>query len=315
MIETVTLESVLESFGPLSRPAPEATGLLLHGQKSQPAAGPISIYGAVSAFRASVDDDGARRLLLDIPRLDRATRGFEPGELVIALGRTASLKTMLLLNLLCSLVRRRPASAFLLAECEMPCPQLVRRAARMVYGVTDAQLDTMVKGESLNFDGFCELFQHVFFVDQGTISLKQLDRYAEDLAKQIAPVPLDAVLVDHAGLLKAERNASAYERASSIAIELKQLARRLKVVVICIVQANRAGKSEDPVALESARDSGCFEENADFVLSFGSLMEPAGQLPFLKLRLSKNRRGPCVPVTLGFDPLSLRMRELDEERG
>jgi hypothetical protein len=34
----------------------------------------------------------------------------------------------------------------------------------------------------------------------------------------------------------------------------------------------------------------------------------------VKLRLAKNRRGPSVPTTMVFDPVSLRMHELEEDR-
>ena len=55
------------------------------------------------------------------------------------------------------------------------------------------------------------------------------------------------------------------------------------LAVFCIVQANRAGKAKaDPVPLEAARDSGAFEENADFVLAFGGVVECRGELSTIK---------------------------------
>lgn len=127
-------------------------------------------------------------------------------------------------------------------------------------------------------------------------------------------MPIDAIVIDHSGLVKVGRGASAYERASATAIEAKQLARELGTVVVLVIQANRAGKQDvDPVPLESARDSGAYEENCDFLIAMGQIVNAPGQPSQVKCRLAKNRRGPTVPFTLIFDPVSLRLRELDGE--
>lgn len=309
-------DPILAAFTSLSRPAPEAMALL-QGKASHDAAGATDIYSAVARFQQRLDRADADRLKFSIGRLDRATGGgVEPGEFVAILGRTATCKTMWLQNLIRHQVKQWADSAFLFVELEMPREQLVRRFLRMTYNRNDAQLDAAIKTGQINLDQFCDAFQHLYFVDQGSVSLANIARYAEDLQRQLGDVPLKAVFVDHAGLIRAERTSSAYERATETAIGLKQLARKLNVAVFCVVQANRAGNRTDgePVNLEAARDSGAFEENADFVLAFSALTEPAGQAPFVKMRLAKNRRGPSVPALVGFDPHSLKMAERDEAR-
>jgi replicative DNA helicase len=302
-------------FNALSRPLPEATASLL-GKNVTDVTGPTTIYAAVAAFQQRLERSDADCLPFGLSRIDRATRGIEPGELAILLGRTASLKTMWGLNHLRLLVKRRPDSAFLIVEMEMPREQLIRRLLRMDYNRSDDLLDDAIKSGTISLDRFCETYRHLYFVDQGAISLSAVARYTDDLQRQLGDTPLEGIFLDHAGLLRPEHSASAYERASATAIGLKQLARTQKVAVFCIVQANRAGNNKDgePVNLEAARDSGCYEENADFVLAFSSMTDPPGAQPFVKLRLAKNRRGPNVPTTVGFDPLSLKMAERDETR-
>ena len=281
-----------------------------------PTSGVRSIRDAVDKLIDRMHEDPAQRVSFGLKRLDRATRGVEPGELVIQLGRTASLKTMFQGHQLRGFVQRHPDAGCLVANLEMPRAQLVRRLLRMECNRTDHKLDAAIADGTINLGGFCERFQHVYFLDEGAVSLQTIEREAELLQDQLAPVPLKAIFVDHAGLVHGSGSSSAYERASATAIGLKQLARTLDVVVFAVVQSNRAGRTTDgePVALEAARDSGAFEENADFVLAFGSLIEPKNptEQPLLKLRLQKNRRGPCVPVTLGFDPHTLRLVEIDE---
>jgi hypothetical protein len=287
---------------------------------SQPAVssslpGLLDIHAAVAAFRHRLDRGDADRLPFGLSRIDRATRGIEPGELAILLGRTASLKTMWLLNWIRLLVKHSPDKAILLVEMEMPCEQLIRRLLRMEFHRTDDQLDADLKAGEFGLDRFAEKYRNLHILDKGAVSLSTIERYAGDLAQSLGETRLESVFIDHAGLLKSDSGSnSSYDRASAAAIGLKQLARSLSVAVFCVVQANRAGNKTDgePVNLEAARDSGCYEENADFVLAFSNMAEPVGGQPFVKMRLAKNRRGPSVPVTVGFDPHRLTMAERDE---
>jgi replicative DNA helicase len=302
-------------FTALSRGNREAAALLT-GKEIRDLQGPSSIHSAVAAFRHRLDRGDADRLPFGLGRVDRATRGVEPGEFFVFLGRTASLKTMWMLNHIRHIVTKRNDLAVLLVELEMPREQLVRRVLRMEYNRTDDLLDSAIASGAIDLDRFCERYQHLYFVDQGAVTLATIKRYTQDLQRQI-DVPLAAVFIDHAGLIRPEHaSGSSYERATATAIGLKQLARELGVALGCIVQANRAGNRTDgePVNLEAARDSGAFEENCDFCLAFSNITEPAGGQPFVKMRLAKNRRGPNVPSTIGFDPLSLKMHERDEMR-
>jgi replicative DNA helicase len=260
------------------------------------------------------DDDSISRLRLGIPILDRATGGLEPGELWLDQGRTESLKTMAYLNRVHGLLKRYPDAVFVVANLEMPKRQTIRRVVRMDFGLTDDQLRDGVREGQLTsrIDDFANSLRgRLFFVDKGSTTLAEIEHAARSIAAQIAPRKIAALIVDHAGLVRSERSSgSAYEKASAVAIGLKQTARRLDTVVFAVVQSNRAGKTDaEPVALEAARDSGAFEENADFVLGYSGLQEPAGRLPYIKVKLQKNRRGPHPTVVINFDPKTLRMRE------
>ena len=301
------LVAINDAFTPLSRPTLEVVAAI-KGEK--PTRGAHSIYACVADTCERAGEDGAHRLPFDIPLLDHATQGVERGELVLELGRTGSAKTMRQDNAIRSFVRRHPATAALVVSCEMPRVQRTRRWLRMNFGVTERDLDTGIKDGTLDLDAFCRAYQHVYVLDEGTVTLDRIEKEARLLADHLGETPLDVLFIDHAGLLRGERSGSAYERASQTAIGLKQLARSLDVAIFCVVQANRAGKTDgEPVPLEAARDSGCYEENADFVLAYSGLVTPPDQQPFVKLRLVKNRRGPNATVTLGFDPTTLRMAE------
>ena len=255
---------------------------------------------------------------IGIPALDRATNGLQPGELWLDQGRTDSLKTMAYCNRLLSLAHRYPDRAWLVANMEMPPLQMVERLARMRLGQTQRELEAEVKGAGPNLTDLAGTLAGLYFLDDGAVTLSAIETEAAALAAAVAPRQLSGIIIDHAGLVRAERTSGtgSYERASATAIGLKQLARRLNLVVFAVVQANRGGKAEEgaPVALESARDSGAYEENADFVLAYSSIVEGKnGALPWIKCRLAKNRRGPRQAVALTFDPRTLRMHEMVEE--
>jgi replicative DNA helicase len=283
------------------------------------AADVLGIQAALGLWRDGVRrEQHIPRLTIGIPRIDRATRGLQNGECFTILGRTASGKTLFAGNIVEHMLRQRPASAVLMVNLEMPCPQLIGRMLRQHFGRAEDAIERDAVADALDVEAFCSTNQNLFFMDRGAVSLEDIHVTASDLLRQIAPMPLDAIVIDHAGLLKGPRSGSAYERATFGAIGAKQLARVLNTIVVLLVQANRAGKQDDaePVPLESARDSGAYEENADFLVALGQIVNTPGQgRPHLKARLAKNRRGPVVPVTLSFDPISLRMAELEENRG
>lgn len=276
-----------------------------------PAKGLKGIKETIECFRASLGDEG-HRLSFGVPILDRATRGVAPGELLTILARTDSWKTMFILNLLGSWSARYPGFAWVLAELEMRRDQVLGRLARQHFGLPGPAVDTGFLRGSLDIGGFESKFQHLHIVDEGAVSLERITAYATQLERD-SPVPVAAVFVDHAGLIRS-RGGTAYERATETAIGLKQMARQLDVAVVAIVQANRgASNATDPVALESARDSGAYEENADFCLTFSQKIDSGGRGPFVRAELKKNRRGPGVKLALGFDPQTLRMTEIEED--
>lgn len=278
----------------------------------------VDIAGALDAWRSTVlREQHIPRLTLGIPRFDRAMRGMQPGELLTILARTGSGKTMFASNIVDHMFGQRPASAVLVVNLEMPVAQLIARMMRSYYLRTEEALERAVIGDELDVEMFTQRNRNLYFIDRGTVTLDHIADESAALQRQIAPAELGAIVIDHAGLLRTHgRSTSAYERATANAIEAKQLARRLNTIVVLLVQANRAGKQEDePVPLESARDSGAFEENSDFVIALGQIVNIPGQgRPFLKAKLAKNRRGPTIPVTLSFDPVALRLSEVEENR-
>ena len=201
-------------FGPLSQPMPEAAHELLHPGEEIRHTGAISIHSALLSWRNGViREQEIPRLRTGIPRIDRATRGLQPGELFGILARTGTGKTLLTSAIVDDILGQRPVSAVLTCNLEMPAAQLMGRTLRMHFRRPDDFLEHAARADTLDVDDFVSRYQNLYFLDAGAVSLAQIQRAAEDLQRQIAPAPLDCIVVDHCGLVRGGRSSSAYERA------------------------------------------------------------------------------------------------------
>jgi len=148
-------------------------------------------------------------------------------------------------------------------------------------------------------------------------SLERLDALIEGAWSQW-PSPLRLVVVDYAGLVSLTRSTSPYERASVVATELKNLAKRHHVALLVLYQLSRAGGTGgEAVTLSMARDSGVVEEACDFALGVwrpelsdelddDDRAELAGQFKVRVLK-NRNRRVPLIPAVLRFDGATMRI--------
>jgi len=153
-------------------------------------------------------------------------------------------------------------------------------------------------------------------VDEVGLTLGDIEHRVRLAQRQITDRRLGGVVLDHCGLIRASTGSSAYDRATATAIGIKQLARRLDAPVLAILQTNRtaaqSARAGDPPEMEQARDSGAYEENADFMLSLSAIQQ-AGPTQYVTVKLVKNRRGPHWSTNVGFDPRTLRMAELADD--
>jgi replicative DNA helicase len=85
-----------------------------------------------------------------------------------------------------------------------------------------------------------------------------------------AGIPFGALIVDHVGLLKADQRMDRYEAQTEISNGLKELADELACPIIGLNQMNRESERRDDKRpqLSDLRDSGSWEQDADFVIGF-----------------------------------------------
>lgn len=90
-----------------------------------------------------------------------------------------------------------------------------------------------------------------------------------DIAEGIRETSPDLVVVDYLGLMSpTQRHRTRYEEMTEISGEVKRLAKRFKVPILCLAQLNRENtttKDKRP-QLSHLRDSGAMEQDADGVI-------------------------------------------------
>lgn len=225
----------------------------------------LDAAGQVAALMADLERDRSGPLLrLGLPAIDDVFEGVRPGEVLQLWARPGIGKTLVCCHMVISITEWLSVAGFSL---EMPAAQIVRRLCRMAFGLTNHKLKT----EGFNPTWYEERFRPFVLDATPGLSVAQISARVRRLIT--LGVPVRAILIDHLGLIGGDRSMTTYDRVSTQARELKELAKRLDVAVILLVQVNRdaGGDGSRELHLGAARDSGVIEETADYIVGLRRL--------------------------------------------
>jgi replicative DNA helicase len=263
--------------------------------------------------------------------LDERTGGLRPSQLVIAAGRPGMGKSAL-----ATTVARLMAEAghpVLFITLEMGAGEIASRAiadacfsARdrnpMAYTDFETGKISSYQGERAIEAGRLLKTLPIKFVQQGGLSMGQIAAKARKHKVELERKgqKLDAVIIDHIGLVKASNRyaGNRVHEITEISGALKVLAKDLDVAVIALAQLNRAVENRDDKRphLSDLRDSGSIEQDADTVVfvyreayyldrANAKPQEDAGHLDHridvenrLEVIIAKQRNGPTGTVNL-----------------
>lgn len=252
--------------------------------------------------------------------LDGVMRGVAPGEAMTVLGRAGVGKTAFALNL----IERMTADGqlpTLMFSLEQPGLELFERMASITTGLMGREIEERARQEDPQLTErllrVCQRWHHVVTVEK-PCTIDQLDALIEGARRaDFWAEPLRLVVVDYMGLVGQRRQTTPYEHVSTVARELKNIAKRHRVAVVTLCQVNReGGTGGDPITLTMARETGVIEEAADYVLGIwrpelkeGLPREERAALHGqFKVRVLKSRNGPRnKTVTLDFEDTTLRI--------
>jgi replicative DNA helicase len=276
---------------------------------------PMDTDAQLSALTAERVREKTQALYLGLPSIDNVLQGLRPGEVCGLMARPGIGKTLLLCHVTRSIAER--GYGHVLVSLEMPAAQIVERLARMTLGLGYHDIRTDLDAGRLDVARYSAHYRETRIIETPSLSVAAIASQVR-IVKRRQDVAL--VSVDHLGLIGGDRRMSTYDRVSTQARELKELAKREKIAVIVLVQVNReiGGDGSRMLTLGAARDSGVVEEALDYLVAMRrfdrcSTLNEEQRLPFrnaLFLSVLKNRHGDLgSEVAVRFDPRTLAVSE------
>jgi replicative DNA helicase len=246
-----------------------------------------------------------------LPSLAGYMRAIVPGELVMIIADTGVGKTALLSNLA---IEAAPLVT-LFFELELPAPLLYERilAAHLHWPATRVEQtyrDANVNGECLGADGLSKL-HHIHVCTRSRLTIEQIERLIVQSELKIGSRP-KLVLLDYIQLVQGEGK-SRYERVSTIAEDLKIMAKATDTIVVVASQIHRKpGDSGPEIALHDAKDSGSIENSAGLILGAWRDSESKSVLWLKVLKNTKGESGRCIRCLFYGESLTIKEATQDK---
>lgn len=246
-------------------------------------------------------------------KIDRATRGWQPGDLIIFAARPSVGKTSCALQIIQHAVRNtlRPTKVAVFS-LEMKAARL---GLRMVSAHSEIYLHKLQTGnlspeekEKLYRDTLGPLSRDPIFWDDGV--MLNIARLRSKCRRLKAKQGIGLIVIDYLQLMSGrgdERNRE--QEIAKISRGLKALAMELQIPIIALSQMSREiekrqGKKREPL-LSDLRESGAIEQDADLVLALWGpeeedIEQDASLLNARWMRILKNRDGMLIKAKLEF---------------
>ena len=249
--------------------------------------------------------------------LNRFTKGFHRGDLIILAARPGMGKTALMLNMAIKQVRN--GEKVMIFSLEMSMELLVER---MVAEISRVSLQKIRGGDLTDreFDKVVEAFDFLNSVEDNLIIIDKSNMTINEIKLEIRKHKVDVVYIDYLQLINSSseynnRNVEVGE-VSRVA---KVMARELDIAVVMLAQLSREVErrtNKKPV-LSDLRDSGEIEQNADIVLflyrsDYYSEIGQEIETEETELIIAKHRNGPTGSIKLYFTKDTLEFIEYEE---
>jgi replicative DNA helicase len=253
--------------------------------------------------------------------IDKMTRGFQRGDLIIVAARPSMGKTSLVLNIAQHIATAGQVAGFF--SLEMSKEQLFMRMLASEakidnYRLMSGQIGQKEYGQITHaLEALSDA--RLYIDDTAGIGVLEMRAKARRLQSEHG---LDMLAIDYIQLMTGRgRYENRTLELASISRSLKGLAKELNVPVVVLSQLSRApeARSDKRPQLSDLRESGALEQDADVViLIFREEMykqgnEPAESDGIAELILAKQRNGPTGVVKLAFLRQQTRFANLAEQ--
>lgn len=201
--------------------------------------------------------------------LNKKTKGFKEGELIIIAARPGMGKTTLCLNFIERVLKDN--KGVVMFSLEMPSTQIMQR---LLSAKTSIPLQKIISADLNNdewermSDACNEYSKKKFYIyDNGYASITDIRAILRRLKSMENDISL--CVVDYIGLMMGNSNFNdRHLQVSEISRGLKLLARELNMPIIALSQLNRSleNRSNKRPMLSDLRESGSIEQDADTIL-------------------------------------------------
>jgi replicative DNA helicase len=253
--------------------------------------------------------------------IDKMTRGFQRGDLIIVAARPSMGKTSLVLNIAQHVASAGAVAGFF--SLEMSKEQLFMRMLASEAKIDNYRLMSGQIGQK-EYGQITHALEtlsdaRLYIDDTAGIGVLEMRAKARRLQSEHG---LDLLAIDYIQLMTGRgRFENRTLELASISRSLKGLAKELNVPVVVLSQLSRApeARSDKRPQLSDLRESGALEQDADVViLIFREEMykqgnEPAESDGIAELILAKQRNGPTGVVKLAFLKQQTRFVNLAEQ--
>lgn len=257
-----------------------------------------------------------------VSQLDKATRGWQPGDLIILAARPSVGKTALALMLAKAAASNQvnPVDVALfsleMGNVSLMLRMISEESGVMLYKMQTGKLTEEEFG-TVNKAAGKVAERNIFFDDSNGLTIYTLRSKIRRLKKKRPNLGL--VVIDYLQLMSGEGKGNREQEISGISRGLKQLAREMQIPIIALSQLSRdlekGGKPREP-QLSDLRESGAIEQDADLViLAWAAAEEQIKQDASLAnrryARIAKQRNGFLIRLELEFDTTIQRIAEYE----
>ena len=281
-----------------------------------------------NALTEAVDEifstEPVKKLETGITKLDRATGGFLPGELIVIGGRSGMGKTATSISFLDNFLR--DGKNILYVSLEMPKKAMVKRLISCVGLVDGMKLRTTDKDGKIRLSDaeVQKVTDAVGFIDTypGKAFWVDTPQTVEDIKSKARKMKrtegLDGIIVDYLGIIPATYPQQIRREQVAHSIRyLKAIAKELDIPVIVLAQINRGVESRQDKrpTMADFKETGEIEQEADLALllyreSYYS-PDPHQEADELEIIVGKHRNGATGMVRTCYFPKYTKVANLE----
>lgn len=286
--------------------------------KSQPTNGKDMTIRAIEKMQERIKHPGELTGIdTGYEKLNILTDGFQKGNLIAIGARTSMGKSALSDQLCCNIASKGIQTVTF--SLEMTSEEVAERRTSVVSGVPIKKIRsgmlTAAQCQRIN-QSLGSLFDYgdnLILYDSDSISCeyKDIESKIRIHAKRGAKV----FFIDHIGLVECQEmaNAPEWERIAYMTKHLKQLANKLKIVIVIVCQLTRDTEGKDP-QLNQIRGSGSIEQDCNTVILIHRERQKADEIMIpTKVKVLKCRGGACGDIDFNFYPATTKFEEVVEK--